>query len=94
LASGDKKKLGEGIDAAQVALFEVVGRIEILYLPGDPSPVVGSVEMGNRADPRFSGNQGPPERLEIVADRGDNPHPGDDHTSSPHPTIRFQELSF
>src|SRR6185437_10292312 len=56
---------------------EPAGRVEALHGGGDVAPQLVGRERRDEVDARRAGQEGLPERRDVVADRGDDPEPGD-----------------
>src|SRR5262249_35856233 len=76
--------LQERVELAFVLLVDVLEGLEALELAGDARGVAGGVEPGDGPDPGDAPEQGAPELLRGVADRGDRPEPGDDDAAPVH----------
>ncbi len=68
----------EEVEPPHLALVDEVLGVEVLDLGGDVHLVVAGVEARDRPDARLAGDEPPPERVDVVAQRRDHAETGDD----------------
>ncbi|MPN20519.1 hypothetical protein SDC9_167898 [bioreactor metagenome] len=87
LAGGGNRVLRVEVCARQFKPVEILQRVKILYLGGDFDLILFGVKAGDRTYSAFSVFQIIPKGGDIITQRGDGAHPGNDdsiHSFSPY----------
>src|SRR5690606_39426070 len=81
---GGQSVVDEGVEAARRFRRQVGGDVEITHLAGEAGGKRGSIEAGDRTDAGLSREDVRPGLRDVVADRADDPEPGDDDSTTCH----------
>src|SRR5690606_36783816 len=74
----------EGIHLLQVLGSNPLRSVEVLDLAGDAGRERGGIEVGDRADARAPGGDPVPAGSQVIAQRREDAHTGDDHATLGH----------